>query len=227
MGTIAVLPSTAGHTTAQTLFLVLRDQRLDYEVMTTAEFARTPYGERAVMVIVLVRGLDVETIDLVRIVRRALVPAFLVVEDLPEEDEVTLLHSGGVYDVVAASASRSLIGARLLAMYRRVRQGAPVVSSFQFGNVTVRPEQHEVLVDDVVVPVTRTEFRLLLLLAEHPTTVQEKATLAEVLARGVGRLSDHAVESHVSRLRLKITDVGGPRLIYSVRGTGYQLLKPS
>lgn len=226
MRTIAVLPSTAGHATAQILFSVLRDQRLDYDVVTTAEFIRAPYGERASMVIALVRGFDIETVDLVRTLRQLLVPAFFVAEVLTEEDEVTLLHSG-VYDVLGASASRSLIGARLRAMYHHVHEGAPTLTPFHFTNVTVHPEQHEVLVDGTAVPVTRTEFRLLLLLAEHPTLVQEKAALAQMLGRGAAPLSGHAVESHISRLRLKIRAAGGPRLIYSVRGTGYQLLKPA
>lgn len=226
MRTIAVLPSNAGHATAQNLFIVLHDQRLDYDVVTTAEFVRAPSRERASLVIALVRAFDVETIDLVRILRDLLVPSFFVVEILTEEDEVTLLHSG-VYDVVAATASRSLIGARLRAMYHHVHEGAPALTPFHFTNVTVRPEQHEVLVDGTVVPVTRTEFRLLLLLAEHPTVVQEKTALASLLSQGCEQLSGHAVESHVSRLRLKISAAGGPRLIHSVRGVGYQLLKPS
>lgn len=226
MRTIAVLPSTAGHATAQNLFIVLRDQRLDYDVITTAEFVRAPCGERASMVVALVRAFDVHTADLVRTLRQLLVPAFFVVEVLTESDEVTLLHSGA-YDVVAATASQSLIGARLRAMYHHVHEGAPALTPFHFTNVAVHPEQHEVRVDGEPVPVTRTEFQLLLLLAQHPTVVQEKATLAELLGRGSEPLSGHAVESHVSRLRLKITAAGGPRLIYSVRGLGYQLLRPA
>lgn len=224
MRTITVLPSTAGHATAQLLFTVLRDQRLAYDVMTAAQFIRSAYG-RASMVVVLVRAFDAATLDLVRSLRQLMVPAFFVVEALTEDDEVTLLHSG-VYDVVAATASRSVIGARMRTMYHHVHEGAPSLSPLHFSNVTVHPEQHEVMVDGRRVPVTRTEFRLLLLLAEHPDTVQEKSVLTELLGRESGELSVHALESHASRLRLKITEAGGPRLIHSVRGVGYQLLKP-
>lgn len=224
MRSIAVLPSTAGHATAQNFFQVLRDQRLDYDVVTTAEFAAALPSERAQMAIALVRALDVPSIELVRTLRRLQIPSFLVVEELTEKDEVTLLHSG-VYDVVAATASKQLIGARLRTMFHHVHNGEPTHSPYRFANVTVRPDHHEVAVDDRTIRVTRTEFHLLLLLAEQPDQVLGKEALADLLG-GSTRLAPHAVESHVSRLRTKIAAAGGPRLIKSVRGVGYRLGVP-
>lgn len=224
MRAVTVLPSTAGHATAQNLFTVLKDQRLGYDVMTTDEFVDAPKAERSSMVVATVRCLDVQTIDLVRTLRRLGVPLFLVVEQLTEEDEVTLLHHG-VYDVVPAIASLPLIGARLRTMYHHVHVGEPAVTPYRFTNVTVRPDQHEVMVDGHQLGLTRTEFRLLVLLARHPDRVLAKNTLALLLGPGSRRLTPHAVESHVSRLRTKITAAGGPRLIHPVRGVGYRLLR--
>ncbi len=221
MRPIAVLPSTAGHATAQAVFQVLVQQHLEYDVMSTAEFTRAPRGERSSMVVALVRGLDVPAVELVRTLRELMVPAFLVAEELSEADEVTLLHSG-VYDVVRANSSPQLIGARLRSMFHHVHEGEPSRTPFQFANVTVRPDHHEVHVDDRPVPVTRTEFRLLVVLAQQPDQVVAKEVLAELLGDS-RRLAPHAVESHVSRLRNKITAAGGPRLIESVRGVGYRL----
>lgn len=221
MRPIAVLPATAGHGTAQAVFQVLVQQHLEYDVVSTAEFARVPAGERSSMAIALVRGLDVPAVELVRTLREMLVPAFLVAEELSESDEVTLLHSG-VYDVIRADASPQLIGARLRTMFHHVHEGEPARTPYQFANVTVRPDQHEVQVDDRPVAVTRTEFRLLVLLAQQPDQVLGKDVLAELLG-GSKRLHPHAVESHVSRLRNKIMAAGGPRLIESVRGVGYRL----
>lgn len=224
MRAVTVLPSTAGHATAQNLFAVLRDQRLGYDVLTTAEFVDAPAAERSSMVVATVRALDVQTVDLVRTLRRLGVPLFLVVEQLTEDGEVTLLHQG-VYDVVPATASRPLIGARLRTMYHHVHVGEPAVTPYHFTNVTVRPDHHEVLVDGRTLGLTRTEFRLLVLLARYPDRVLGKDTLAVLLGRGSRRLTPHALESHVSRLRSKIASAGGPRLIHPVRGSGYRLLK--
>lgn len=221
MRPIAVLPSTAGHATAQVVFQILVQQRLEYDVLSTADFSSRHRPGRSSMAVALVRGLDVPTVELVRVLREMLVPTFLVAEELSETDEVTLLHSG-VYDVVRASASPQLIGARLRTMFHHVHEGEPARSPYQFGNVTVRPDQHEVHVDDITVPVTRTEFRLLLVLAQQPDQVVSKEVLADLLGDS-RRMAPHAVESHVSRLRNKITTAGGPRLIESVRGVGYRL----
>lgn len=225
MRPIAVLPSTAGHATAQAVFQVLQQQRLDYDVLPTAELMRRPPAERASMVVALVRGLDVPAVELVRALRELLVPAFVVAEELSETDEVTMLHSG-VYDVVRVSASPQLIGARLRTMFHHVHEGEPTRTPFHFGNVTVRPDHHEVLVADHPIPVTRTEFRLLVLLAQQPEQVLSKEVLAELLG-DARRMAPHAIESHVSRLRHKVLEAGGPRLIESVRGVGYRLRVPA
>lgn len=225
MRPIAVLPATAGHATAQAVFQVLRHQRLDYDVMSTDDFVQTSPVDRASMVVGLVRGLDVPTLDLVRVLRDMQSPLFLVAEQLGEAEEVTLLHSG-VYDIVRSTASHRLIGARLRTMYHHVHEGEPARTPYQFANVTVRPDHHQVHVDDRIVPVTYTEFRLLVLLAQHPDRAVSKDVLADRLHDN-RRLAPHAIESHVSRLRNKIVAAGGPRLIESVRGVGYRLRVPS
>lgn len=221
MRPIAVLPMTAGHGTAQMVFQVLRDQRLAYDVVPSAEFLETPRGRRAAMAIVLVRDLDIEALELTRLLRKDLVPTFLVVEELSESDEATLLHTG-VYDVVRTTISPKLLGARFASMFHHVSDAAPGTAHYRFANVTVNPEHHEVRVDGRDVALTRTEFRLLVLLAQQPDHLLGKDVLAQLLGRE-SHLQPHAVESHVSRIRTKITAAGGPRLIESVRGVGYRL----
>lgn len=225
MRPIAVLPATAGHATAQAVFQVLVNQRLAYDVLSTEDFTQTSHIERASMVVALVRGLDVPTVELVRTLREMHVPVLVVAEVLDEAEEVTLLHSG-VYDVVRATVSPRLIGARLRTMFHHVHEGEPARTPYQFANVTVRPDHHQVYVDDRAVPVTRTEFRLLVLLAQQQDRAVSKNVLSELLHES-RQLAPHAIETHVSRLRNKILDAGGPRLIESVRGVGYRLRVPS
>lgn len=173
------------------------------------------------MAVALVRGLDVPTIELVRTLRELSIPTFLVAEELSESEEVTLLHSG-VYDVARVTASPRLIGARLRTMFHHVHEGEPARTPYHFANVTVRPDHHEVRVDDQRIPVTRTEFRLLMLLVHQEDRTVSKEVLSELL-NDSRRVPPHAIESHVSRLRTKILAAGGPRLIESVRGVGYRL----
>jgi DNA-binding response OmpR family regulator len=69
---------------------------------------------------------------------------------------------------------------------------------------------------------TRIEFDLLALLMEDPGRVVPRE---EIVSRVWGDWfsDDHVVEVHLSRLRRKVSDAGGPRVGTAVRGVGYRL----
>ena len=78
--------------------------------------------------------------------------------------------------------------------------------------------------DGQQIHLTKTEFRLLVELANHPGTVFSREDLLEkVWGHGVfgdGRL----VDVHVRRLRTKVeSDPANPRYVVTVRGLGYKL----
>ncbi len=69
---------------------------------------------------------------------------------------------------------------------------------------------------------TSAEFNMLKALMEKSGTVVSKDELSE---RALGRpLSayDRSVDVHISKIRKKLTELGGDNLIVSVRGSGYQ-----
>lgn len=68
---------------------------------------------------------------------------------------------------------------------------------------------------------TRIEYQLLRLLAEHPGRVLSKSQLLDDVW-GVGAHDPNVVEVHISALRRKLEALG-PRLIHTSRGLGYVL----
>lgn len=89
-----------------------------------------------------------------------------------------------------------------------------------------------VLVDDIEVALTETEFDLLTTLLDSKRQVRTKADLAFVLGRGhdhkpssfLGEREKHDVEMQVAALRRKLGDDSiEPRYIETVRGVGYRL----
>ncbi|MGV9005115.1 MAG: response regulator [Brevundimonas sp.] len=69
---------------------------------------------------------------------------------------------------------------------------------------------------------TLTEFRILAHMARSPMRVFTRADLAGIcLPRGGGL--DRTVDSHLSKLRKKLDEVGAGRMLVSVRGVGYRL----
>jgi DNA-binding response OmpR family regulator len=79
--------------------------------------------------------------------------------------------------------------------------------------------------DGTEIPLTRTEFDLLVELAQRPGQVLSRDQLLDHVW-GYDYLGDsRLVDAHVRRLRLKIEDQPDePRLLVTVRGIGYRLL---
>jgi two-component system, OmpR family, response regulator RegX3 len=117
------------------------------------------------------------------------------------------------------------LSARLRALRRRARaaSAASAVPALVFGDLEIRPEAGEVAVRGRPVALTRTEFRLLCELAQHPGRVLSRAQLLERVweyAYGDERL----VDVHIGRIRQKIeVDPAAPRHLVTVRGMGYKL----
>ena len=114
--------------------------------------------------------------------------------------------------------------ARAEALLRRAPKEAPTpdVLLFDGGRLEIDTGRREVRVDRALRAVTRSEFDLLLALAEQPGRVQSRATIARRL-RGAGR-DAHVVDVHVRNLRRKIEDdPARPRRIETIRGHGYRI----
>jgi DNA-binding response OmpR family regulator len=74
-------------------------------------------------------------------------------------------------------------------------------------------------------PLTKTEFDLLVILCRAPGQVFSKTQLLS-LVWGFEGYDDNLVEVHISALRRKL-EAHGPRLIHTERGEGYVLRPPS
>jgi two-component system response regulator MtrA len=113
--------------------------------------------------------------------------------------------------------------ARVRALLRRAT--APIEETrMSIGSLDIDPERFVVRKDGREVPITATEFRLLLELARRPGRVFTREMLLDRVWSysylGDSRLVDVAVQ----RLRAKVEDdPAHPRLIRTVRGAGYKL----
>ncbi|MDX6012619.1 response regulator [Cupriavidus necator] len=145
-------------------------------------------------------------------------------------DRVVGLEVGADDYVTKPFEMRELV-ARIHTVLRRIRghgadarQGAaPSGHEVRFGdwrlNTTLRQLVDR---DEVVVPLSNAEFRLLLAFVEQPNRVLDRELLINQ-ARGRGLdVFDRSIDLLVSRLRQKLRDdPRDPTLIRSVRGVGY------
>ncbi|WP_405014694.1 response regulator transcription factor [Kitasatospora sp. NBC_01539] len=105
--------------------------------------------------------------------------------------------------------------------------GTPAGTAHVVGGLLVDVSRREARLDGTVLELTRTEFDLLLALAERPRHVVTRALLRERVWGDDLLADDHAVDVHVSNLRRKLRAVGAGGLLRTVRGVGYRLDPPA
>lgn len=150
------------------------------------------------------------------------VPTLVLVEQLEEFYEVTLLERGAS-DVIGIPTTERKLGSRLEALARSPQSVvAPPRRSTSVGDLQINSAQRSAFLNSQLLHLTKSEFELLLILSRRPGEVVTRAQLGEGLQRRA--LSDRALESHVNRLRSKLRLVGASDLVQTVRGVGYRLM---
>jgi len=155
--------------------------------------------------------------------RVSTVPVIMVTARSDTHDVVAGLEAGADDYVTKPFVAKEL-AARIRALLRRSRTEDGTSAVLSFGDVEIEPDAGVVRRDGDEVHCTRTEFRLLCELANHPGKVLSREQLLERVWGydyfGDGRL----VDVHVRRLRTKVEpDPATPRFILTVRGMGYKL----
>ena len=183
-------------------------------------FTRTPAD--VVLIDIMLPGID--GFEVCRSVRRLSdVPIIMVTARADTHDDVAGLEAGAD-DYLTKPFVPKELSARIRALLRRARPTVPGNPRLRFGDLEVVPQEGVVTRNGEQVHLTKTEFRLLVELANHPGTVFSREDLLEkVWGHGVfgdGRL----VDVHVRRLRTKVeADPANPRYVVTVRGLGYKL----
>jgi DNA-binding response OmpR family regulator len=182
---------------------------------------------RAPALIVLELALvDMPGEQVLRELRRRSAVSVLVLSALDRvEDRVRGLDLGADDYMVKPFSSLEVV-ARVEALLRRVpdEPARPDLLVFDGGRLEIDTRRREVRVDGGVRALTRTEFELLLALAEHPGRVQSRAAIVGRLRSDRRRGDVHVVDVHVRNLRRKIEDdPARPRWIETIRGRGYRI----
>jgi len=162
--------------------------------------------------------------------RRSPVPVIVLSWNAAVEDRVRALDLGAD-DYMTKPFHTLELSARIDAVLRRAPADEPPrdLLVFEDGRLEIDTGRREVRIDRAVRDVTRTEFNLLLALAEQPGRVQSRAKIADVMRRrGPGGDPRH-VDVHIRNLRRKIEDdPARPRRVETIRGRGYRFgLTPS
>jgi DNA-binding response OmpR family regulator len=158
--------------------------------------------------------------------RRSAVPILVLSVMGRVEDRVHGLDLGADDYMVKPFGTIEVV-ARVEALLRRARMepARPDLLIFDDGRLEIDTRRREVRVDQELRAVTRSEFELLLALAEQPGRVQSRAAIVRRLQRDRRSCGPHVVDVHVRNLRRKLEDdPARPRWIETIRGRGYRIV---
>ena len=152
------------------------------------------------------------------------IPIIMVTARSDESDRVAGLESW-VDDYVTKPFSPRELKARIKSVLRR-RAPEAAQETLAGGPLKLDPVTHRVTVNDQVVNMGPTEFRLLRYLLARPERVHSRAQLLDQVWGDHVYIEERTVDVHIRRLRVALEPFGADDLIETVRGSGYRLAVP-
>ncbi len=214
------------------LRMVLEDEGYDVsEAGNGAEGLERFAADRPSLVLVDLKLPDMSGFDICHVIRQTSdVPIIIVTAQESSFDVVAGLEAGAD-DYVTKPFVPKELAARIRAHLRRTQPTRPNPDTpsgpaiYNYGDLSIRPDSGVALKRSEVLPLTKTEFRLLVLLATNPDKVFSREQLLEQVW-GHDFLADgRLVDAHIRRLRTKVEDdPAEPRWVVTVRGLGYRFV---
>jgi DNA-binding response OmpR family regulator len=205
--------------------LALEDEGWSVTEAANGEDALTAFQQEpadVVLIDIMLPGID--GFEVCRSIRRSSdVPIVMVTARADTHDVVAGLEAGADDYLTKPFAPKEL-SARIRALLRRARTSEVSSPHLRFGDLEIVPEEGVVRRSGRDVHLTKTEFRVLVELAQNPGRVFSREVLLERIW-GYGYFGDgRLVDVHVRRLRTKVeADPANPRHVVTVRGLGYKL----
>lgn len=155
------------------------------------------------------------------------IPIILLTAVSTETDRIIGLEMGADDYVTKPFNARELL-ARVKAVLRRAnsmppKQQRPKSQRLRFGHWVLDVSRRELLNQvGLATPLSTAEYRLLMVLLDHPQMVLTRDQLLDLTVGRIGDVFDRSVDNQISRLRKKIeTDPRNPALIKTHWGGGY------
>ncbi|WP_420643211.1 response regulator [Candidatus Leptofilum sp.] len=201
-------------------------ERSGYAVLTAGD-GRTALtiarSEKPDMVVLDLNLPELDGLDVCRTLRRESdVPIIMLTARIDETDRLIGLELGADDYITKPFSPRELV-ARVRAVLRRVRGGLVPTEQIQVGDIEIDLNGHRISRAGETLQLTRIEFNLLAILAQHPGQTLSREQLLERLHGFSHDTYERSIDAHVKNLRRKLEpDPSEPIYILTVYGIGYK-----
>jgi two-component system response regulator BaeR len=146
-------------------------------------------------------------------------PSIIMVTARVDEIDRLLGLELGADDYICKPFSPREVVARVKAVLRRSRKGAPPAD----GGLVLDDSGYKATLAGKDLALTAVEYQLLKVLAAHPGRIYTRDQLIDAMYRDERVVSDRTVDSHIKKIRRKIAAVVPEReMIHSLYGVGYK-----
>lgn len=165
-------------------------------------------------------------LDIAREIRRKSdTPIIMVTARVEETDRLIGLELGADDYITKPFSPREVV-ARVRAVMRRVKIPKEVSNVIKSGALEIDLDGYEVSIDDEVIDLTPTEFKIIETLASQPGRVFNRLQLLEASQGNAYEGYERTIDAHIKNLRAKIeSDPKNPYYIETVFGIGYRFVK--
>ncbi|HAJ35904.1 MAG TPA: DNA-binding response regulator [Chloroflexi bacterium] len=162
-------------------------------------------------------------LDVCRTLRRESdTPIIMLTARVEETDRLIGLELGADDYITKPFSPRELV-ARVRVILRRVNRAVAQAGVLRAADLEIDLQGHRVLRGGVAVPLSRTEFNLLAVLAQHPGQTFSRAQLVDRLHNVTFQGFERSIDAHIKNLRRKLEpDPATPRYVLTVFGVGYK-----
>lgn len=168
---------------------------------------------------VMMPGMD--GIELTKILSKDYgIPVLLLTAKGELEDKTKGFLAGSEDYVVKPFEPKELLF-RIAVILRRFER--KYQSVIQVGNLTISRQTYEVSTGERTLVMPLKEFELLALLASRPNHIMERSMIMEKIWGHDYEGDDYTLNTHIKRLRERLTQLGANVEISTTRGVGYRL----
>lgn len=140
-----------------------------------------------------------------------------------EESDKIIGLEVGADDYLTKPFSLRELAARIRSVLRRIDGIDSATQTIERGELSISESQYRVWKRGEEVPLTPTEFKLMLTLAAKPSIVYSRLQLLQAALEDDILNDERTVDAHISRIRKKIEDdPANPIYIQTVYGFGYR-----